>query len=190
MVEIVRENVMLTKVRLSYNSLFKKKTYDENSTPKYEATLLIPKTDKKTIKIIQDAYGVVSLENFGKKMEIKTSSEKAVLRDGDELKPDEEAFTDHYFMVAKNAKKVLLLDGKKRPVEDEEESPFYSGCYVNAKIQIYPILDKQTKGIYASLEGLMFAGDGEPLGGGGKGASVEDFEDFEEVDAVEDEEDF
>lgn len=51
----------------------------------------------------------------------------------------------------------------------------YSGCYVNAKVDIWAQDNSFGRGIRCSVLGVMFAKDGESFGGGAPPASEEDF---------------
>ena len=54
--------VLIPNARLSFPSLFKKAVFEGKET-KYEATLLFPKTDKKTYKALMDVIEECKTEN-------------------------------------------------------------------------------------------------------------------------------
>lgn len=56
----------------------------------------------------------------------------------------------------------------------------YSGCYVQAIVNLFPYHNKGNTGIGVGLRGLMKVRDGEALGG--TGVSANDFDDFEDSD--------
>lgn len=66
--------------------------------------------------------------------------------------------------------------GKQIPGENKEaiKSLIYSGCYVNAKIQLWAQDNTYGRRVNASLLGVMFARDGEAFGGAAP-ARAEDF---------------
>ena len=88
----------------SYLNCFEPKAI-QGGTPKYSVSLIIPKSDTKTIdKIkaaIQAAYeeGQSKLKGNGKSVPA-LSVLKTPLRDGDEERPDDEAYRDSYFINA------------------------------------------------------------------------------------------
>ena len=91
--------------RFSYANLWEPKAMDENSKAKYSVSLIIPKSDTKTIEkihaAIQAAYeeGQGKLKGNGKSVPA-LSVLKTPLRDGDAERPDDEAYADSYFVNA------------------------------------------------------------------------------------------
>ena len=83
------------------------------SEPKYSVSLIIPKSDKKTVvKIkaaIQAAYdaGQAKLKGNGRSVPQLTAI-KSPLRDGDLERPDDAAYADSYFINANNKSKPGL----------------------------------------------------------------------------------
>lgn len=89
------------------------------------------------------------------------------------------------FISAKNKLKPLVISNRfynGKPIHlDENGKPYvdgqlidpgfptpapYSGCYVNAKIEIYALNKGTTQGVYANLLAVQFCKDGEAFGGG------------------------
>lgn len=69
--------------------------------------------------------------------------------------------------------------GKKVPVDvDFEVKVPYSGCYVNATVDIY-CQTGENPGVRASVTGVQFHSDGEAFGGG-RPASADEFDDVTE----------
>ncbi len=64
--------------------------------------------------------------------------------------------------------------GKAVTEKDAIKALIYSGCYVNAKIDIWAQDNSYGRRINCSLLGVMFAGEGEAFGGGAP-AKAEDF---------------
>lgn len=96
--------------RFSYANLWEPKAMDENSKAKYSVSLIIPKSDTKTLdKIraaIQAAYeeGKNKLSN-GKSVPPLTAL-KTPLRDGDLERPDDEAYANSYFVNASHGGEI------------------------------------------------------------------------------------
>lgn len=86
-------------------------------------------------------------------------------------------FAGNLILSARNPAKPMVIDGKKQRVESQEQSGIYDGCYVNVQVDIFGYT-KGSNGVSARLLVVQFAGDGEPLGGGGP-ATVEDFGEVE-----------
>ena len=97
---------------------------------------------------------------------------------------DSETF---YISAAKQAKlckggKLTVLDQLKEAIEPQDQKIF-SGCYVNAIIDVYAYETDGTKGVTASLEAIQLVKAGEPLGMTQIDAKEEfDEEEFEEED--------
>ena len=154
------------KVRFSYVHVFEPTAMEEGQTKKYSAAILIPKTDKETVKAIKDA--IQSALELGKSKHFGGVLPKKwvnPLRDGDE-ESDEEVYAGHYFMNAKSIKRPVILGPDKELLTDKDE--FYSGCYGRAVINFYAYGNGiPSKGIAAGLESAMKTEDGDNLGGGG-----------------------
>ena len=164
--------IKLPAVRLSFPSLFQHETFGGESTGKYAASFILDKKDHAAvIAQIQDAMLTMQ------KVELKTklSADKIALKDGDET--DHEELQGKYTIKASTKKRPMVLGKDKSPVV-EEDNVFYPGCYVNAIITLWAQNNTYGKRINASLEGVMFAKDGETFGEGGVSSS--DFEDFED----------
>lgn len=159
--------------RLSYEHLFTPHAVNENADPKYSMTLLIPKTDTKTIEALNTAIGNAvqdGVERHVFKQPIDpTQTKYPPLRDGD--KPNDSGeprgpeFQGHWFIAAKSStkRKPFVVDANLQPIIDESE--IYSGCYINAAVQFFAYENSGNKGISASLVGVQKVKDGERLGG-------------------------
>lgn len=159
--------------RLSFEHLFTPHAVNENADPKYSMTLLIPKTDTKTVEALNTAINNAvqdGVERHVFKQAIDpTQTKYPPLRDGD--KPNDSGeprgpeFAGHWFIAAKAStkRKPFVVDGNLQPIIDESE--IYSGCYINAAVQFFAYENSGNKGISASLVGVQKVKDGERLGG-------------------------
>ena len=169
--------------RWSYANVFEPKAIN-GGTPKYSVSLIIPKSDKKTIEkvksAIQAAYeeGQSKLKGNGKTVPA-LSVLKTPLRDGDLERPDDEAYANAYFINANSATAPGIVDAACNPIMNRSE--VYSGVYGRASISFYAFNANGNKGIACGLNNLQKISDGEPLGG--KASAESDF-------ATEAEEDF
>jgi len=156
------------KVRFSYCNLFTPRAAQENAQEKYSTTLLIPKSDKRTIEkikaAIEAAKAVYLSKHNGKKL---PSNLKNTVHDGDGERPNGGEFGPEckgcYVITVSSNKKPVLVYADKTPIT--EESELYSGCYGRAIINFYVYDTQGNKGITAGLNGIMKLHDGEPLGG-------------------------
>ena len=169
--------------RWSYVNAWEPKSIN-GGAPKYSISLIIPKSDTKTIEKIQKAIQAAYEEGQGKlkgngKSVPALSVLKTPLRDGDAERPDDEAYADSYFINANSATAPGIVDADRQPILDRSE--VYSGVYGRASINFYAFNSNGNKGIACGLNNLQKIKDGEPLGG--KSRAEDDFD-------TEDDDDF
>ncbi len=162
--------------RWSYANVWEAKSIN-GGTPKYSVSLIIPKSDAKTIAKIQAAIDAAYKEGESKlKGNGRTvpalSVLKTPLRDGDVERPDDEAYADCYFINANSAAAPGIVDADRQSIIDRSE--VYSGVYGRASINFYAFNSNGNKGIACGLNNLQKVKDGEPLGG--KSRAEDDFE--------------
>jgi len=172
----IKTKVTTGMVRFSYANVWEP-TSSFGGKPKYSVSLIIPKSDKKTIDAINRAIETAKQEGKAKFGDRIPTNLKLPLRDGDIEKPEDEAYKDSYFLNANTFLKPGIVDAKLNYITDQSE--FYSGCYGKACVMFYAY-DNGSKGIACGLRNLQKLKDGEPLGGIGK--AEDDFE----VEEVED----
>ena len=166
-------------VRLSYANVWEPASIN-GSNPKYSVSLIIPKSDTKTIAAINAAVDAAIKEGvakFGGKIPNKAAL-KLPLRDGDTERPDDEAYADSYFVNANSSTAPGIVDADRQPIIDHSE--VYSGVYGRASINFYAFNSNGNKGIACGLNNLQKIRDGEPLGG--KSRAEDDFADEDEED--------
>ncbi len=181
--------VVTGKVRLSYANIFEPKSIN-GSEPKYSVSLIIPKEDKQQIEVIKQAIKNAIEEGKSKLADKNGNIPKNIklpLRDGDEDRPEDEAYANSYFLNANSVRPPQVVGteidkttGKAIPLG---ENDVYSGCYARVSLNFYAFNTNGNKGIACGLGNIQKVEDGERLGGGA--AAEEDF-DFEEVDAEDD----
>ena len=185
MSKFVNPTKVITRVntRWSYVNAWEPKSIN-GGAPKYSVSLIIPKSDTKTIEKIQAAIQAAYEEGQGKlkgngKSVPALSVLKTPLRDGDAERPDDEAYADSYFVNANSGTAPGIVDADRNPIIDRSE--VYSGVYGRASINFYAFNSNGNKGIACGLNNLQKIRDGEPLGG--KTRAEDDF-------ATEDDDDF
>ncbi len=162
--------------RWSYANVWEAKSIN-GGTPKFSVSLIIPKSDTKTVaKIkaaIEAAYhdGESKLKGNGKTVPAM-SLLKLPLRDGDTERPDDEAYANAYFINANTATAPGIVDADRNPILSHSE--VYSGVYGRASITFYAFNSNGNRGIACGLNNLQKIRDGEPLGG--KASAESDFE--------------
>jgi len=161
--------------RWSYANVWEAKSIN-GGTPKFSVSLIIPKSDTRTLNKIKAAIEAAYKEGEGKlKGNGKTvpplSSIKQPLRDGDVERPDDEAYANSYFVNANSATAPGIVDSNLDPILDRSE--VYSGVYGRASINFYAFNSNGNKGIACGLNNLQKIRDGESLGG--KSRAEDDF---------------
>ena len=168
---------MLKNVKLSFPKVFEHGSFGGESTGKYEATFLLPKTDVKTYERVMELI----TEAKGK---TKIPSDKLAIKDGDELGDEH---TDGMWVIkTANKNRPTLLDRSKNPVtrEDDEADPmFFGGATVNASISFWKQDNSYGKRINGNLAGIQYvSGDIEEDGFGDTGtASADEFDDEDDL---------
>ena len=135
-------------------------------TPKFSVSLIIPKSDTKTIEkikaAIQAAYeeGQAKLKGNGKSVPA-LSVLKTPLRDGDAERPDDEVYRNSFFINANSATAPGIVDADRNQIIDRSE--MYSGVKGRASINLYAFNSNGNKGIACGLNNLQKIADGTPL---------------------------
>lgn len=164
-------------VRFSYVHVFEPWSASTDGKARYCATLLIPKSDVKTVQAVQaairTAYEKAVADKWGGKRPAKWFNP---LQDGDEPKDDGEsrgdAYKGCYFLNAKSSSRPGVVDVRRQPIVDSEE--FYSGCYGYASINFSGFVNSGNMGVSCFLNNVMKTTDGEALGSG-KSSAEDDF---------------
>jgi hypothetical protein len=168
--------------RWSYANIWEAKSIN-GGTPKFSVSLIIPKSDTKTVAkvkaAIEAAYieGEAKLKGNGKSVPTFAAI-KTPLRDGDIERPDDPAYVNAYFINANATSAPGIVDADRNPILTRSE--VYSGVYGRASISFYAFNSNGNKGIACGLNNLQKMRDGEPLGG--KNSAESDFTTDEDAD--------
>ena len=154
--------------RWSYANVWEPKSIN-GGTPKYSVSLIIPKSDTKTLTKIQAA------------IEAAYKAGEAKLRDGDTDRPDDPAYAGCYFVNANATSAPGIVDVDRNPILTRSE--VYSGVYGRASITFYAFNSSGNRGIACGLNNLQKVRDGEPLGG--KASAESDFATDEDDDFLD-----
>ena len=171
--------------RWSYANVWEPKSIN-GGTPKYSVSLIIPKSDTKTLtKIkaaIEAAYqeGEAKLKGNGKSVPA-LSAIKTPLRNGDTEHPDDPAYAGCYFINANATSAPGIVEVDRNPILTRSE--VYSGVYGRASITFYAFNSSGNRGIACGLNNLQKIRDGEPLGG--KASAEADFATDEDEDFLD-----
>lgn len=183
--------MLLKNVRLSFPNLFTASSFSPDQKKKFSATFLFPKGSPLEKEVRAELLRVAE-EKWGAKgkdtLKGLAANGKVALQDG-ATKAEYDGFGDERVYVnASTDKRPAVLDRDKTPLS-EEDSRIYPGCWVNAVVEFWAQDNQFGRRINAQLKGVQFVRDDEPLGGGGKPASADDFPDLEEETATAGEDD-
>lgn len=166
--------VVTGKCRLSYAHVWEPSSIDGQAPEKYSASILIQKIDAATVKKIRAAQEAAIQEGIKSKWKgKKPATLKLPLRDGDEERPDDEAYAGCFFLNANSKQAPGIVDLAKHEIVDTRE--VYSGCYCRFSINFYPFSTSGNNGVAAGLNNIQKVADGEPLGGSSR--AEDDFDD-------------
>lgn len=176
--KIVNETkIVFGPCRLSFTHVFNKYSPNGEGEGKYMTNVLIPKSEKKTIKALDQAIeaakkaGVVS--KWGGKEPKKLDMP---LRDGDDKEDD--VYQDHFYINAKCNTRPGVVDKNKNPIVNEEE--MYSGVWAFVSVTFYAYDVSGNRGVACGLNNLMKFKDDDHLGG--RVSADSDFADIDDVD--------
>jgi len=168
--------IKLKNVRLSFPDLFVPTAFEAGQQEKYGATFLIPKDDPQ-IKELETTILKVANEKWGAKGKatydaLKANPNKCCYQDG-ELK-EYDGYAGCMSISAKNTTKPSVIDRDTSPLSAGDGKP-YSGCYVDASLDIWAQDNSWGKGIRATLRWVQFRADGAAFSGAAP-ASPDEFE--------------
>jgi len=167
-------------VRFSYVNLKEAKTAPGATEAKYGMSVIIPKTNKKTLRLIEDAIEAASelgKEKFGKSFKAK----KLPLRDGD-VEREDAAYAGSFFLNANAKNRPGMVDRKVQPILDLDE--IKSGDWGNVSLNFYPFNVNGNSGVAVGLNHVQKVKDGEPLGSVTNAADEFDEIEFEDDDIM------
>ena len=172
--------VITGKIRISYEHLWEPVSIDGNSPAKYSVCGLIRKDDAATLKKFKLAQEAAIQDGIKAKWKGKKPAKlKLPLRDGDEERPDDEAFAGCYFFNANANRQPGIVDLALNPILDREE--VYSGCFCRLSVNLYPFSTNGNNGVAVGLNNVQKVADGERLAGGSR--AEDDFgDDFTDPD--------
>jgi len=174
--------VQISNSRIAFATLFEPKTVNGEGEPRYSAVFIIdPKSDN--AKTLAAAVKAVATEKWGgkaatvlaelqKKGRVAYSTVPKTNSNGEVY----DGFEDTHSVNASNKARPLVIDRDKSPLNQSDGKP-YSGCYVNASIELWAQDNQFGKRINAQLKGVQFVRDGDAFTGG-RPASPDEFDDL------------
>lgn len=167
-------------VRLSYAHIWTPVAIGDDGNAKYSVSILIPKSDKRTLADIKRAVDAAVEAGLASKFGGKRPGNlKTPLRDGDAEKPDDPVYAGHYFFNASSKTPPGIVDINKLQIMDPDE--VQSGDYARVSVNLYAFNQNGNRGVAAGLNHIMKLKTGERLGG--RGRAEDDFNDDFDVSA-------
>lgn len=149
--------------------------------PAFSCSLLAP-PNHPDMPMVQQALVAVARQKWGDQgdqvLQALVAGGRICLRDGN-AKPNVEGFPGNWFISARSPTRPLVIDQNRNPLDQSSGKP-YSGCYVNARINLWAQQNQHGRRINAQLAGVQFAKDGEPFSAGGA-ADVDEFGEIEQA---------
>ncbi|MFV0528471.1 MAG: DUF2815 family protein [Lachnospiraceae bacterium] len=170
-------NVTTGEVRLSYVHLFKPYAYQPGQEEKFQATILLPKSDVATKARIDAAIEAAKQKGAGGSWNgIIPPVVPLPIYDGDGVRPsDGIAFGPEcrgcwvFTASAKADYPPEIVDQRGNPILNQ--SDIYSGVYGKVNVTFFPYSFGGKKGIGCGLGPVMKTKDGESLGGSAPSAA-------------------
>lgn len=132
------------------------------------------------IKLVNDGALAVANAKWGAKgpqmIAAMKLQDKHPLHDGN-TKSSYDGFPGNFFVSCRSAKQPLVIDRDKTPITMQNPRLF-SGCYVNAIIELWAQDNSFGKRVNAQIMGVQYFADGDAFGGGGQVASADEFADL------------
>ena len=181
--------VQLSNVRIAFAHVHEPQSFNGGDA-RYSAQIIV---DPATVnaKTLAQAVEAVALEKWGAKGKgtLSELKKKGLVCYHEEAKTNSsgevyDGFEDMHYVSASNKARPLLIGRQKEPLTAADGKP-YSGCYVNASLELWAQDNQYGKRINATLKGVQFVRDGDAFSGGTP-ASADEFDDLgveEEVPA-------
>lgn len=173
--------VITGEVRLSYVHLLEPYTNDPDQPPKFSTVIMIPKSDKTTIKKLRAAQQA-ALENaadrlFNGKIP-RTWHDTVKDGDDDEVLEKNPEYEGHWVLNASAKTKPSLVDRALDPILDSSE--IYSGMFARISMNAFAYKTKGNTGVSFGLNHVQKLRDGDFFGG--RSRAEDDFEAIDEDD--------
>lgn len=169
-------NLVINNVRASYFYGHQPYVGDDPTKPNF-GTHLIMTPDHPAIPSIKAAQRAVAVAMWGADadavMAQLAAKDRLVLHDGSVSKPGNDAYKGMIYVSANSGKKrFTIVDADRTPLVESSGRP-YSGCWINAIIQVWAQSNKWGKGVNAQICGVQFVKHGDAFGGGRVAAADE-----------------
>lgn len=166
--KVIGRKAIIGPVRLAYCHLLEKYKFNGSANDpeaRYSACVMIPKTEKATVKALQQAIEAAKAYALEKGMKLGKNP-ASPLKDGDDK--DAPEFAGHWLVDAKANRRPGIVNRQMEPLTDEDD--VYSGMWAMVSMSAYPYSQSGNNGVAFGLDNVMKWKDDERLGGGGASA--------------------
>lgn len=174
--------ITLNKVRMAFPAIWEPESIN-GGAPKYGARLIIvpgSENAKKLDAAIAEAAKLKFKAKADAVMKSIGSDKMKMCYLKSDYANDEgdvyDGFEGMYHLSAKADAQPTIIDRDRSRLTQQDGRP-YSGCYINAIVEIYGQDNTHGKGMRCGLKGIQFHSDGDAFQGGAP-ASADDFEDL------------
>ena len=157
------------KVRLSYVTFDKPRLSADaapDAKPKYSVMLIIPKTDRLTMKALRKAEKEAYEEGVSSKWGGRKPRVESTIHDGDEPKKSGDPYgpecADSWVLNASSVRPPRVVDRNRQPMDVTKVK---SGDYARVALNSFPFTGL-SNGVTFGLEAVQFIEEGDPVGGG------------------------
>lgn len=156
---------------------------DPDSTPRYNCSLILAPTDKQVAEIERQVEKLVLEHEWKDKtpgadmLKLLVKKDRLPLHDGDD-KQKWAGFPGNMYLSPSSDTRPTVVDRDRSPL-NKDDGKVYSGCVVNAKIEIWVQDNRWGQRVNATLLGIQFVKDGDAFGAGAPPANPDDFPDLD-----------
>lgn len=158
--------IILKNVRTAFLEVFTAKASEAGGDPAFSCSLLFP-PDHPQVPELEKAFEEVAKSKWGAKadgiLKQLKAGDKLAMHDGD-AKTQYDGFEGNLYVSARSPTRPLVIN-RDKSVLAAQDGVVYSGCYVNAKIELWAQDNKFGKRINAQLVVVQFAKDGDAFTG-------------------------
>lgn len=157
---------------ISFPHLFEStKSKNDKGEDSYDVQIIIPKSDRESLKAIMSAIKEVAQDRWGDNWRKVRNPLRDGDREADEMTDDGQTkgakYPERlgcYFLNARSSKPVGVVDRARVPITNPND--IYGGCKGKLAVTFYSYATNGNSGVAAGLDGVQKVADGEPFGGG------------------------
>lgn len=171
--------ILLKDVRLAFPNIWKASAPKGGGEPAFSASFLLPKNHPQ-LADLNKAIDAVAKVRWGDKadaiLKAVRASDKTCLHNGD-AKSEYEGFEGNLYVSSRSKVRPTVFDQLRNELS-EADGKLYSGCYVDASLEVWAQDNDFGKRVNAELRGVQFRRDGDAFAGGARPAAADEFEEI------------